>query len=165
MQSVQNKCHISETNEKFIGSFDSWAVTDNYYQTDSVDYEWKSNNRIEKRLENKQREVSGLLCPVVELDPNAQSMLLQPLSLCLSPSSLSPFSLTFPSQSGSCVLASFSNGFSPYDRKDWPVAVTCLHGPCNNFQIKKEFSSPVSIQKIFHITGQITPRSRNSGLL
>lgn len=80
---------------------------------------------------------------VVELDPSALSYAGPCLSL--SPSSL-PLFLN-PAQSTSSVLVSFSSGLSLCNRKDLPVAVICLHGPCINFQMRKESPSQCPYSK------------------
>lgn len=36
------------------------------------------------------------------------------------------------------MLASLSSGLSPCDREDWPAAVLCSDGPCNNVQMRKD---------------------------
>lgn len=45
------------------------------------------------------------------------------------------------------MLVSFSSGLSLCNRKDLPVAVICLHGPCINFQMRKESPSQCPYSK------------------
>ena len=42
-QDVKYKCHIIEMTEKAI-EYDSWTLTGNHNQTDSVDQEWKPDD-------------------------------------------------------------------------------------------------------------------------
>lgn len=85
--------------------FDNWAVTCNYYQIDSTDYEWKPDNRGLKRdwMIITGELVAYFKRQVVELDPSALSYAGPCLSL--SPSSL-PLFLILPSLLALCWFLS-----------------------------------------------------------